>query len=145
MKPDTETETTDLAVDASEIPLPPEELSRDWDAEPEAAEAEKAKVEDTPPAEIAELDFLEEPSVTVTLRYPFRFDGREVRTVTIRPLSVAETGGVIQANRDASVHDFYAVMTGLPAAVIRALPGEDGEAVTGAAFDFLPRFMRGGG
>lgn len=120
--------------------LPPEGLP----GEPKA-EAPPAK----PKAEIAALRFLDPDAVskTIPLKYPFAYDGGdgeiEVSEVTIRRLSVAEVAEIVNARRgesDIDLFPFYAAMTGLPAAVLRAIP--DDEEVIAACVPFLPAAAR---
>lgn len=100
------------------------------------------------PRDIETLDF-EIPGErqffrVVPLRHPFRRNGEIVRDITVRRLTVGEVGDLID-DRPGDMPDFfdiYAVMTGLPAAVLRGLIDIDGEMVAGACYDFLPRYFR---
>jgi len=99
-----------------------------------------------PAAHVAVLDFLhpERLAADIPLNHPFRLDGAEVRSVHVRrPLTVevGEWNGRVQAGK-ADTYDLYAVMTGLPAPVLRGLIADDGAAVNAAAFDFLPPWLR---
>lgn len=104
----------------------------------------KAKVR--PPAETARLKFLDPSAVSkeVALRYPFEWGGREVRTVAVRRLTVAEFGAIVGERdvADLTLYDFYAAMTGLPADVLRGLIDEDGDEVSGACGPFLHPIIR---
>jgi len=138
-----------MEVAGETIPLPPEELWRELDnsGEGAAAGAEAPPKAPEKAPEVATLDFVgDRPEVTVPLRYPFRLDGRPVEAVTVRELQTWEVGAIARSIPPAEAGDlfhFYAAMTGLPAPVLRALPGTDGERVTGAAWAFLPRMIRG--
>lgn len=101
-----------------------------------------------PVAHIAVLDFLspERLSVDIPLDHSFRLDGAEIRSVHVRRPLTAEVGGwneQVQAGK-ADTYDLYAIMTGLPAPVLRGLIADDGAAVNRAAYDFLPRWLRTG-
>lgn len=133
-----------LAVDISEIPLPPEELTDALD-NTAATDADPAKAQPARP-EVAALDFLslERLVAVVPLEHPFRLDGQKVREVKVRKLTVAQVAE-LTARAGATgfdLYDVYAVMTGLPAPVLRGLMDDDGEAVIGKAYDFLPRAFR---
>ncbi|EAU40146.1 hypothetical protein FP2506_11337 [Fulvimarina pelagi HTCC2506] len=142
-------------VGIEEIPLPPEEMRSDWDEAPEVEPAAKAK---KPAArakkEVAELDFLNgRPGKGFALDHPFRLRHsddsghpfREIREVFVRPLSGQEVADVLFERDAADPYDFYAVMSGMPAAVCRALPGRDGDRLAEIGYGFLPRFMKAGG
>ena len=151
-KPEKETA---LDVPLSEIPLPPEDLTDRLDnAEKGAPQTARSAAGNTPaePApgaikETADLDFLSEETTrkaVVKLDHPFRLDGKEIREIAIRKLTVAEIGTVSGQLQDGEgdSYDIYAVMTGLPAPVLRGLIDDDGEEVVGKAYDFLPRRFR---
>lgn|GEM_PF-2253713 len=114
---------------------------------PQGADGEPAAVADIRSApEIAVLEFLNPETVRaeVPLQHPFRLEGQEVRVITVRRLAMAEIGRV--ADRLVELghfdrYEFYAAMTGLPAAVIRALPDDDGEALLEKLTPFLPRIL----
>ncbi|MBX3545605.1 hypothetical protein [Chelatococcus sp.] len=97
--------------------------------------------------EMAVLDFIDPAALSksVPLRHAFRLDGETIGAIQVRRLAVAEVGqlaaSIIQKGRY-DVYDVYALMTGLPAAVVRALPDDDGDAVIDACSPFLPRFAQ---
>jgi len=131
-----------------EIPLPPPELWGELEnsgvAESEAeGAAASAKVEPARPAEVATLDFVVETIRPVALKFPFRLDGRLIERVEVRRLTTAEVDDFIRAHpKGFTTFDVFAVMTRLPAPVLRGLIAEDGDAVTDAASDFLPPSIR---
>ena len=142
---------TSVAVE--EIPLPPPELwgelenATPADKAPEPSASASAPVTEEQPAPIEELEFIDQAHQRVIpLKHPFRFRGAEVRAITVRRLRVGEIELILRDldNRTFSLFDIYARMCGLPAAVLRGLVDEDGDAVTAAAFDFLPRALRPG-
>ncbi|MGF3028018.1 phage tail assembly protein [Methylobacterium aquaticum] len=95
------------------------------------------------PAVVA-LDFLDPAAIRtdIPLEYPFRHEGREVRSVTVRRLTTAEVGAVIEAIPEGAnydLYDFVAAMSGLPAPVLRGLIDDDGAEVLARARPFLPR------
>lgn len=117
---------------------------------PEGARGEAPAVAAAPIAapaprpEAARLDFLDPAAMTadVAFVYPFRLDGREVRGCTIRRLTTAEVGAVIEAIPEGEAYDLYAfvsAMTDLPAPVLRGLIDDDGAEVLERARPFLPR------
>ncbi len=99
--------------------------------------------------EVATLDFVgdELPFVEHPLRYPFVWDGERRDSVTVRQLTTGEVGKISEEwgrrKQAPKLIDIYAVMTGLPARVLRALPNADGDAVFTAAYGFLPQSYRG--
>lgn len=126
-----------IAADFSKIPMPPEGA----EGEAPARVAEPAAA-----AEVAVIEFLD-PAARATeipLDFPFVWDGREIVSVTARRLTfadvmrVSETAPKDEDGAIALVH-FYAEMTRLPAAVIRALDSDDGMRVQEGCFPFLPR------
>lgn len=131
-----------LRDDATDVPLPPEHLVDDLDNQ------DPSNVEAAPPLEVATLDFFgdELPTWTHSLKYPFRWEGVPHTEIVVRQLNAMEIGNVYQqaraANRLPDLMEVYAVMTGLPAKVLRALPAVDGEPVVNKAFDFLPQLLR---
>jgi len=129
---------TDLAVPVGEIPLPPEDVLEQADAE---TSAPAAKAEDPKP-EVASLEFEDNDVAAVPLVRPFKHEGRWIRKISIRPMITAESGDVIRADGTYDRYDAYALMTGLPAPVLRGLDARDGEEVIGIAYDFLPRVFR---
>lgn len=81
---------------------------------------------------------------TVPLKHPFRWNGTDVSSISVRRLATAEVASWrerVTANQ-ADSYDLYATMTGLPAPVLRGLDSDDGEDVLAAAFDFLPRWLQ---
>lgn len=131
-----------LTRDISEMKLPPAALLDELDNQ------NPANVEPEVELEVATLDFFgdELPEVTHPLKYPFRWEGVSYKEIVVRQLNTAEVGNVFRqarvANRMPDLMEVYAVMTGLPAKVLRALPAVDGDAVTQAGFDFLPPSLR---
>lgn len=123
-----------------EIPAPPPE-----GAPGEAlGQASSAVIPAPKPFEVAVLRFLDPAAIsaTVTLEFPFEWEGREVRQITIRRLVTAEVGAVMAAipdGEDYDVHVFIAAMTGLPAPVLRGLIEDDGAEVIARARPLLPR------
>lgn len=108
-----------------------------------------APAREKPKAERAALRFLEPDTVmkSVPLKYPFAYEGAdgeiEVREVAIRRLAVVDVAEIFNAARnrdDIDLFPFYAAMTGLPAAVLRAMP--DDEEVIAACVPFLPQAAR---
>lgn len=102
-----------------------------------------------PRPDIASLRFLDPSAVmtSVELKYPFVYqDGADeiaVSKIDIRRLGVWEVAEIVKAARSAEDLDFfpfYAAMTGLPAAVLRAMP--DDEEVIAACVPFLPATVR---
>jgi hypothetical protein len=119
--------------DFANIPLPPDET----EGEPVAAAAAPA----APPL-VAVLDFLEPRRLETPFAHPFRWNGEEVRGFAARRLSLAEVGRLVESARgqeDFDPIEFYSVMTGLPAAVIRGLDADDGELLVETCYPFLPR------
>jgi Phage tail assembly chaperone proteins, E, or 41 or 14 len=134
--------TNDLSKPIGDYPLArPEDLP----APPSpGAPGEPAGTARRSAAEVAVLEFLDPDKLrrTVTLDHPFRFDGAEVREVTVRALSVLEVGTIAgEARADEDLYRYFAAMTGLPAAVLRAMPADDGGRVLEACDPFLPRFL----
>ena len=122
--------------------LPPEGLPG------EPVEAAPAPAPTPRPAreKMAVLRFLDPGAVSkiVPLKYPFAYVGEGgeeivVREITVRRLAVAEVGSVldvISASDKVDLYEFYAAMTGHPAAVLRAIPDDEG--VIEACGPFLP-------
>ena len=125
----------------AEMPaLPPE--GAPGEAPPPAALAPAAAPAPRPAAAV--LDFLDPAAIRtdIPLEYGFRHEGREVRSITIRRLTTAEVGAVIEAVPEGApydLYDFVAVMAGLPAPVLRGLIDDDGAEVLARARPFLPR------
>ncbi len=122
-------------------PLPPEGARGEAPAAAVAPAAAPAPI--ARPA-VARLDFLDPAAITaeVAFAYPFRLDDREVRGCTIRRLTTAEVGAVIEDIPEGEAYDLYAfvaAMTDLPAPVLRGLIDDDGAEVLAKARPFLPR------
>jgi hypothetical protein len=136
-----------------EIPLPPPELWGELENAGGNGEAPQntssASDEDTSEAEAAEeLDFVGEAHQNrIVLKHPFRREGAVVDVVTVRRLRIGEVDEVLRrvGKKKVSLFDVYAQMTGLPASVLRGLIDEDGDAVTDAAYRFLPRELKTAG
>lgn len=133
-----------MADDANDqIPLPPQDIIDQMVAlEPEAAAPKK-----TAAAPVALLHFTgpKPMHVEIPLDFPFEWEGREINAITVCRLTtqgIADLGDRLGGSIE--LMDLYAVMTGLPASVLRGLEAGDGERVTGAAYDFLPRAFRTG-
>lgn len=134
-------------VDVADIPLPPEEKWDDLDNS--AGGADKAEAKPAPRAAVppAKLEF--EGSAherIIPLKYPFKHPetGEMVRQITVRRLLTAEVEEAIETVLTEGYSNFvlYARMTGLTVPILRGLMDEDGDAVTDAAYDFLPRIFR---
>lgn len=134
-------------VAADSIPLPPVELYEELDnsAGPSTDTPADAGATKAPKKEVADLDYVDGgPERRVSIRNSFRHDGAIVSEVRVLALTPADLAEILTKVENADVYDFYAAMTGLPASVIRGMRGRDGEDVTEACYDFLPRFMRAG-
>ena len=142
-------QTEPLAIE--DIPLPPEDTDFE---DPKAGQgARQPAPEETEPPRpsskalpIAELEFLDDEGVVVSLKHPFKFGGRIVKDITCRPLTL----GVAQDLTRRSVREdgielveIYAVIAGLDVAVLRGIKEDDGRAIVETARDFLPRAFRG--
>lgn len=116
-------------VKPGEAPSPPASDPDGGEAARDPAPAKRREVE------IAVLDFLDPAGVrgVVALKHPFRYDGREIREIHLRRLSVFEAGLLADAVREADHFVLIGAMAGLPAAVLRGLMWEDLEAVRAAA------------
>lgn len=130
------------------IPLPPKEMWAELAGEDAAPATGDASAAPKPAREVAELEFVGDspPLTTITLRYPFRWQGDVVREIVVRRLTVAQLGAFWESLPETGTFDrtdVYGLMCGLPAAVIRALPDADGTRVTAACFDFLPPALGG--
>lgn len=125
-----------------EIPLPPKEMWTQAAMETDAViAAEPAHV--APAVESLRLDFVGAAhSKSVPLKYPFRLEGAVIDQITVRRLTIGELEVLVSGANGLSYMAVYAVMTGLPVEVLRGLIDEDGDAVTEAAYDFLPRRLR---
>ncbi|MBA4799350.1 MAG: phage tail assembly protein [Rhizobiales bacterium] len=137
-------------VKVEEIPLPPSEMWEELDNSGKAKGKEQAETPAAKPVEIAaepieELEFVgESHRKLVPLSHPFRRNGAVVDQITVKRLRIGDVDRFIKRAQGGSfsTFDIYAEMTGLPAAVLRGLVDEDGDAVTDACYDFLPRSLR---
>lgn len=133
------TDTLDAPAIA-EIPLPPDDLVQEMIAQ-DAGPAVR-----TPPR-VESLQFVggRPMAVAIPLDFPFLWEGRVVDTIAVRRMTTqAMTDLADRLGERLELFDVYAVMTGLPASVLRALEASDGTRVTEAAYDFLPRALRPG-
>ncbi len=131
------TRPLEVYPDAEPLPLPP--IDPPGGAAAQAAPAEPARK----PLEVAVLRFLDPGAMQteIPLAFPFEWDGREVRSITVRRLATAEVGAVMDAipvGEEYDVHTFIAAMSGLPAPVLRALIEDDAEEVIAKARPLLP-------
>ena len=138
-----------LAVKVEEIPLPPVDQWEALDNSGRKPAAAPTAHQDTVVAEsaepIAELQFLGSTHMKeLTLQHPFMRDGVTVSAITVRRLRIGDIDRFIKRARTGSFSTFeiYAEMTRLPVDVLRGLIDEDGDAVTDACYDFLPRSLR---
>ena len=140
-------------VGLSDIPMPPQAIIDEVIAEEESGSAPSvatdAPTESAPPASAprqpaptAALDFLDPAAFgdRVTLKYPFRHEGREVHEIPIRRLTGGEVSDTLDRleTGDVTLIELYAAMTGFPADVLRGLVDEDASEVNRRAHDFLP-------
>lgn len=131
-----------IKADFEQIPVPPEGAPGDTAL---SADAPRTLADET--AQIEFINTSDQP-VTIPFTHPFRFEDREVRSVTARHMTLAEVIKVFEAAPHdpdggvALVH-FYAAMTDLPVTVIRALAANDHEALHAACYPFLPRSITG--
>ena len=127
-----------LTRDVTDMQLPPAEMLDELDNQTPATEAEG------PALEVATLDFFgdELPTWKHPLKYPFRWEGVSHKEIVVTQLNTAQVGDIFRkaraAGRAPELMEVYAVMTGLPAKVLRALPAVDGDPVTEKCWDFLP-------
>lgn len=127
-----------VKADFSTFPTPPE------GAEGEAQGASgRAGAVRAPEEAILEFENPEAMIKVEPLNHPFRHKGDWLREVTIRRMTFAQAMRASQeaqaAGRELTNVDLFAAMTGLPAGVIRGMEASDGERVTDACLDFLPR------
>ena len=154
-KPDASKKQEPAIVDIADIPLPPEdkwaELENAADAPGATAAASKQEPETAAkPRQVvapAKLEF--EGSAhqrVIPLKFPFKHPetGEMVREITVRRLLTSEVEEAIETVMADGYSNFviYAVMTGLSVPILRGLIDEDGDTVTDAAYDFLPRVFR---
>lgn len=139
-------------LDIEDIPLPPE---ADFDDDLEIYDNDEPEVQSEPepsknkakpePMPIAELDFIDGiPGKNVPLKYGFIKNDAPVQSIFVKRLSIGEVGDLIDKYQTVNVPkwELYGLMTGLSAAELRGLIDEDGDNVTEAAYDFLPRIFR---
>lgn len=135
-----------------EIPLPPPEMWNELDNSGQAADAPtpaaapSAQAPAFAPRPVEQLEFRSE-AFRKTITLAFAFDHPllgAVEAITARRLTVAEVGEILDSRpADApDLFDIYERMTDVPAPVLRGLIDIDGERVTGACWDFLPRLFR---
>ncbi len=128
-----------IKADFEQIPIPPEGASGDL---------EKTVTTSRAPDEVAVLDFVDGAAMTseVVIDNPFRWDGRVVDKVVVRMPTFVDIVRVYEnapkdADGDVKLIEFYAVMSGLPAPVLRALPYADYERIVASCSPFLPRAL----
>lgn len=147
--PQSQNNSADVKVE--EIPLPPQalwaELENGGSSTGDQAEPRVGAAAPAVPSkrEIAQLQFTKETFIDIPLAFPFTHaDIGLVDSIRVHRLTVGEVGDILDGRAaDApDMFDIYEAMTFVPAAVLRGLISEDGEAVTGACFDFLPRMLR---
>ena len=141
-------DTADTKIE--EIALPPQEMWEELEnssaaaetASPSSAPASAAPLPVKAQREVAKLDFVSATYAReVPLKFPFRLGGRVIDIVFVRRLTIAELGDLLDKLPPQRTDNFeiYAAMTGLPAPILRGLIDVDGQDVTGACYDFLPR------
>lgn len=148
--------------DEEEIDLPPREMWGELMGQPAAKgvphpemdglhnhhgfEVKPDVVAPAAKAEVAKLEFIGDRVKIVSLQFPFIWEGKEVSEIKIRRLTLGMVSEIV--NRPTGVKlttfDIFARMTDFPAAVLRGLDSEDGEAVSTVAMGFLPRSLRMG-
>jgi hypothetical protein len=138
---------TDMKVEV--IPLPPPEMWAELNnapATPAVASAAAPERPEPPHREEEQLDFVEDPSVVIPLKFPFRRQGIVVSSITVRRLTIGQVSGLVTRIGDGeiSTFDIYSEMTRQPAAVLRGLVSEDGTEVSNVAYGFLPPSLRTG-
>ncbi|CDZ45604.1 hypothetical protein [Neorhizobium galegae] len=135
-------------VKIEEIPLPPIEMWGELDnsqgsavTAPAAPASSEQRVR-----EEEQLDFVDDPSVVIPLKFPFRRQGIVISSITVRRLTIGQVSGLVTriGGGEISTFDIYSVMTGQPAAVLRGLVSEDGTEVSNVAYGFLPPSLRAG-
>jgi hypothetical protein len=87
------------------------------------------------------LAFLDRPSVTIRLRYPFLLQGVAIETIEVRRLTMADL--LHLAATDGDLFDAYGLMTSLDPTVLRGLDAEDGDDVAATAHALLPAILLG--
>lgn len=99
---------------------------------------------DTAAPPVAHLAFLDRPTISIRLHYPFSVDGAVVETIKIRRLTTDDL--IRLADDDSDLFDAYGLMTGLDPTILRGLDADDGDRVTAAAHALLPGILtRGAG
>lgn len=133
-----------LTVPVEEIPLPPGDL--EVAAEGSDADAESDSAASPEPLPVAALKFVggKPREKTVPLDYHFEHEGSTVTEITVKKLTSAEVGELVETLTDGQfdLYDIYAEMTGFPAAVLRGLIDDDGERLREVGRDFLPPMFR---
>ncbi|QFT70681.1 hypothetical protein FIU93_28110 [Labrenzia sp. THAF35] len=140
----TDKNPSNLDVPLDKIQLPPAELTDELDNAPRSSTDETSQEKEV---EIAELDFLSEPDTRVSrvpLEHAFTWEGKKVDAIYVRRLTVAQVGQLASKLQSGAFdrYDIYAAQTGFPAAVLRGLMDDDGDAVTERCQDFFPRAFR---
>jgi len=133
-------------VKVEEISLPPPEMWAELNNASAKAPAPEASVSvEQKPRDEEVLEFVSDPFVVVPLKFPFRFRGAVVDSVTVRRLTIGQVSSLVGrvGGGEVSTFDIYAQMTALPAPVLRGMISDDGTAVTNVAYGFLPRSLRG--
>lgn len=133
-------------VAVEEIDLPPPEL---WGALDNGGPSQPAQAVEQRPAKKREFETLafKTGQWRKVIPLEFAFDHPtlgEVTEITVRRLNVGEIGQFLD-ERDVDApdnFDIYSVMCGLPETVLRGLMDVDGERVSEACYDFLPRVYR---
>ncbi|MCJ8506614.1 hypothetical protein MUU53_01670 [Rhizobium lemnae] len=150
LEPQSKDDRSDLK--ALEITLPPPEMWAELDnATPIAAKSEQAAQAtavqaEKPSRKIERLTFVgAQATREIPLEYPFEHPSTGiVEAITVRRLTVGEVGNLLD-NRNPDEpdnFDIYAIMTDIPAPILRGLVDIDGEEVSQVCFDFLPRLFR---
>lgn len=139
-------------VKATEITLPPPEMWAELDnatsvaVKPEQAAPATAAQAEKPSRKIERLSFVGAQAMrSIKLEFPFEHPLLGlVEAITVRRLTVGEVGNLLD-NRNPEEpdnFDIYAIMTDIPAPILRGLVDIDGEEVSQVCFDFLPRLFR---
>lgn len=142
LTPQSKSDPSDVKVE--EIPMPPVEM---WGTLDNSGDKPASVPEKAPAAvrEIAQLDFAVPTATMCALDFPFSHpDLGYVKEIKVQRLTVGAVGTILdeRAADAPDMFDIYERMTGIPAPVLRGLIDVDGERVTGACFDFLPRLLR---
>jgi len=133
-------------LEITDIPLPAD-MEPDETApvvEPSEEDFEQPKTTALP---IASLNFLDDEGVLITLKHPFKDGfGNICKEIRCRPLSFGQVQDFTRRAVDEDgieLAELYAAIAGIDLPTLRGLKAEDGEAITDAAQDFLPRAFRG--